>query len=60
MYVSMGGWSTPQAPIGALNRVAAVNATWATPTPTRKLAAPHSPAATPTTRPLNAAAIASA
>ena len=54
------GGRHPQAPSGALNRVAAVNATWATPTPTKKLAAPHSPVAIPTTRPPTTAATASA
>ncbi len=59
MYVLWEGGRQPQAPRGALNRVAVVNATWATPTPTRKLAAPHSPVASPIASPLIAAPAAS-
>jgi hypothetical protein len=53
------GGRTHQAPIGTLNRVEAVSITWATPTPTRKIAEPHSPVASPITRPPIVAAAAS-
>jgi hypothetical protein len=49
--VSMGGRSAAQAPAGTLNRVDAVSATKATPTPTKKTAWAHSPVAIPIASP---------
>ena len=50
------GYRTPR---GALNRVEAVSANWATPTPTRKTVAATSPVPSPMARPRSTAAIAS-
>lgn len=46
-----GGRPATQAPAGTLNRVDAVSATKATPTPTKKIPWAHSPVAIPIARP---------
>ena len=49
--VSVGGRPDAQAPAGTLNRVDAVSATMATPTPTKKTPGAHSPVAIPIASP---------
>lgn len=57
--VSVGGRPAAQAPAGTLNRVDAVSAARATPTPTKKIPWAHSPVAIPIASPEIAATAAS-